>query len=223
MSHFLSILLVAGSTLLNSVSQAQPNWSVTASDYEYSMTITTAAVFQCTQSVDTNDLVAAFINGEVRGIQKLNTVFNGSNLAFMIIYDNAFNGSEVTFRMYDASLDSVFDATQSIEFVENGNTGNSDNPFLLSTDCATGLFQFDNNRVEQISVYPNPASSIFTIKTESKIDQWRIYDLSGKLVYSKNEVSSNDIDVSILAPQLYMLVCFLDGSIATSKILVLRN
>ena len=220
MSRILSILITNYCLLITGFSYAQPNWSVTPSDFEYSMTMTTTLSFHCSESTDTNDIVAAFINGEVRGVQKLNTEFQDQNLAFMIIYDNVFNGSEVTFKMYDASLDSVFDATQTMQFVENGNTGNSDNPFLLSTGCTTGLFQFDDNRTAQVSIYPNPARSMVTFKADSKIDQLRLYDLSGRLVYSESELSSNSIDVSMLSPQFYTLICLMEGNVSVAKLMV---
>jgi len=220
MSRIPLILLVAGLTLLNSVSHAQPDWSVTPSDYEYSMTMTTTAVFECIETADTNDVVVAFINGEVRGVQKLNTEFQGSNLAFMIIYDNAFNGSEITFKMYDASLDSIFEAQQEMTFEENSMAGNEDDPFLLTTECTTGLFDWTQSKTESLSVFPNPASSFVTIQADEKIDELRLYDLYGKLVLAENNVLSNVLDISSLTPQLYTVVGSAGGKIFTSKLLV---
>ncbi|MDQ3017650.1 MAG: T9SS type A sorting domain-containing protein [Bacteroidota bacterium] len=117
-----------------SIISAQPDWTVTPSEYEYSMTVSGIAVIHCMESTDENDIVAAFINGEVRGIQALNTDIQGRKYAFMIIYDNDFKSNEVVFKMFDASTDSIFDAQQSIQFSENANIGNSDDPFIFNTD-----------------------------------------------------------------------------------------
>ena len=309
---------------LTTTLSAQPDWTLIPSDFQYSMTVTGAAVFQCIESTDENDMIAAFIDGEVRGVQLLNTDFEGRKLAFMIIYDNDFIGNEVTFKMYDASKDSIYDAVQSVEFVENGKLGDADYPFLISTEytltslfltqdsipaagiegqtiasiyavnenqdtlsinyefvdgefgldnhyfsisgnsliltedvngevknsyqlhlsgtnalgCSvdvvfelfvegygtTSLFAIDKGRSTQdLGMYPNPASSVVTIDAKSKIDQLSIFDFSGKRVYSITDLpASYVIDVSTLAPQLYFVVCHVEGGISTGKLLVQR-
>src|SRR5690349_24909169 len=76
---------------------AQPGWVVTPSDYQYTMTITCVASAGCTESSDTNDVVAAFIDGELRGIQRLETDYLGRKYAFMIVYDHEFSGNTIRF------------------------------------------------------------------------------------------------------------------------------
>ena len=308
--------------LVASIASAQPDWSVNPSDFQYSMTMTGALVFQCIESTDENDMVAAFVDGEVRGVQLLNTDFQGRKLAYMIMYDNDFMGNVITFKLYDASKDSIYEAVQSVEFIENGNFGDADFPFLITTDhvltglfltqdsvpadgmegetiasiyaindiqdtlsinyefvddalgldnhyfsisgssliltedvngelknsyqlhlsgtndlgCSidvafelfvigygtTGLFVIDKEkRSQDLVMYPNPSSSTVTIDAKSNIDQLRIFDFSGKLVYTSIDLTtSNTIDVSTLNPQLYFVVCRINGALSTGKLLV---
>src|SRR5687768_14203985 len=87
---------------------AQPDWAINPSDYEYTMTVAGVAIIECMESADENDIVAAFINGEVRGVQALNTEIAGRIFAYMIIYDNDFTGNEISFKIYDASTDTIY-------------------------------------------------------------------------------------------------------------------
>lgn len=112
---------------------AQPDWSLIPTDFEFTMTVTGVVVTQCVESTDENDIVGAFINGEVRGVQALNTDINGRKFAYMIIYNNDFSGNEVTFKIYDASLDTMYDAQQTVTYQENGIIGNEDDPFIFNS------------------------------------------------------------------------------------------
>lgn len=73
-----------------------------------------------------------------------------------------------------------------------------------------------------IRLFPNPANTIVTVLTDGKIDQCRVYDLSGRLVLSESDLSSNVFDISSLLPQLYTVVCISGGKTFTSKLLVNR-
>ncbi len=129
-----SILLFVFICLIGSQNiTAQPDWSLIPTDFEFTMTVTGVVVTHCAESTDENDIVGAFINGEVRGVQALNTDINGRKFAYMIIYNNDFSGNEVTFKIYDASLDTIYDAQQTVTYQENGIIGNEDVPFIFNT------------------------------------------------------------------------------------------
>jgi hypothetical protein len=134
MRHYQFLLFALCSLIHLPIISAQPAWTVNPSDFEYTMTVAGVAIIHCIESADENDIVGAFINGEVRGVQKLNTDFNGRKLAFMIIYDNEFTGHEVTFKMYDASMDTILDVQQSFIFSENAIIGNAEMPFFFNTN-----------------------------------------------------------------------------------------
>ena len=48
--------------------------------------------------------------------------------------NNTLNGNEITFKIYDAAMDTIFDAQQSLIFMENAIIGNGDDPFIFNTD-----------------------------------------------------------------------------------------
>lgn len=142
---------------------AQPDWTVIPSDFEFTMTATGVAVIHCVESTDENDIVAAFINGEVRGVQALNTDIDGRKFAYMIIYDNDFTGNEITFKIYDASLDTIFDAQQSLLFSENAIIGSSDDPLIFNTDYnLTGTF-LTQDSIDENAIAGNIVAEIQTV------------------------------------------------------------
>ncbi len=52
-------------------------------------------------------------------------------------------------------------------------------------------------------VYPNPSTGLLNIVTQEKIEQIIVYDLSGKLVYEKQNVSASQFDFSFLNKGMY--------------------
>lgn len=87
------------------------------------------------------------------------------------------------------------------------------------------------NRVQNVSVYPNPVSSLLMIKNgdQQVIKTVEIIDISGKTVYlNKNESSLSDIllngiDISkILAGTYIVRVSGADGMMWTNKIMVIH-
>lgn len=155
MRHYQFLLFAFCSLIHLPIISAQPAWTVNPSDFEYTMTVAGVAILHCIESADENDIVGAFINGEVRGVQTLNTDFHGRKLAFMIIYENEFNGNEVIFKIYDASMDTILDVQQSLIFSENAIIGNAENPFLFNTD-----FNLTGTLLSQDSIDENALAGI---------------------------------------------------------------
>ena len=142
---------------------AQPDWMVIPNDFEFTMTATGVVVIDCVESTDENDIVGAFINGEVRGVQALNTDIDGRKFAYMIIYENDFSGNEITFKIYDASMDTIFDAQQSLIFSENTIIGNADDPFIFNTDYnLTGTF-LTQDSIDENALAGSVVAEIFTV------------------------------------------------------------
>lgn len=130
----LAVLLACFGT----TAMAQPaGWDVNPNLYDYSMTITGKVSINGTFSVDENDMVAAFIGGECRGITtvKYQSVLK-DYFAFLMIYSKVPTGS-VTFKIYDASEDKVVDVVGQVNFVINDIKGSISNPFLFSGNNAT--------------------------------------------------------------------------------------
>jgi hypothetical protein len=73
-----------------------------------------------------------------------------------------------------------------------------------------------------IRLFPNPANTTVTVLADSKIEDLRFYDLSGKLVLAASYLPSAILDISALRPQLYTVVGYSGGKIFSSKLVVQR-
>lgn len=109
--------------------QAQSGWSVIPSDFQFSMTITGDALLDCQNSISSNDEIAAFVGGNLRGVINFGTQINGKNLAYLVVYSNISQGETVSFSVYDASTNSYIDLLNEVVFEENGSLGNAGQPY----------------------------------------------------------------------------------------------
>lgn len=119
------------------VAVAQPSWTVNPNLYDYSMTVTGKIVIDGAVSVDQNDLVAAFIGGECRGVVnvKYQSALN-DYLVFLMIYSNTPTGS-ISFKVFDASANKELDVSSAISFSINGIVGSVSSPHEFSVVTKT--------------------------------------------------------------------------------------
>jgi len=74
----------------------------------------------------------------------------------------------------------------------------------------------------QISIYPNPISDKMKIQNAEN-SNIEIYDILGKLVYTQNKLSSNEvIDLSDLQVGTYTVKCINETKVITKKIVISR-
>lgn len=130
----LHIMLVMVLALTQLTAQAQPNWTVDVPSFQYTMTLTGVGLFDCTPTADPNDMVAAFIDGECRGVSAFDTEVDGQLFAYLTVYDNVAQGSEVTFKLYRASTDEEIEGPVSLSFSDGAIYGYVDDPFRFQTD-----------------------------------------------------------------------------------------
>ena len=79
----------------------------------------------------------------------------------------------------------------------------------------------ENTVADQISVYPNPASSTLHIEGVSNGSSIALYDITGRKVMQTS--FTDEIPVSQLSDGLYLLnITTVDGSIVSRKIMVRR-
>jgi len=115
-------------------SSAQPNWGLNPQDYEFSMTITGKVTTNGYFSVNENDLVAAFANGECRGITNLKyEKFMDEYFAYLMVYSNA-PFEEITFKIFDASKNLVVSTNETVSFTINQIVGSLDIPYIFSSN-----------------------------------------------------------------------------------------
>lgn len=132
----IKILLGCVSFLYTGAIMSQPTWEVHPPDFQYTMTVTGVGLYGCEATTDVNDRVAAFIDGEVRGVANFDTEVNGQLLAFLIIYDHVPDGSAVEFKLYRAADNQVTDAVEGLNFSDGQIMGNSATPFRFRDQFA---------------------------------------------------------------------------------------
>ena len=109
-----------------------PEWSVDPAQYSNSMAIVGIIKVDRVESADEQDRVAAFINGQCRGIAPL--IFEedvNRYIAYLLVYANETN-AQISFKIYDASAGLEFEVPNQQYFIVNGLVGDIERPYLWS-------------------------------------------------------------------------------------------
>ncbi len=130
-------------------SAAAPTWSVTPASYQYSMTVTAVANVNCIELTNPSVRIGAFVGNDCRGTVLTSTVINGRYLASMIVYSNVTSGETVTFKIYNPTNDSIYDARVSAAFQDNASYGLSAAPYEIKSNNAPTAMQLSNNAVNE--------------------------------------------------------------------------
>lgn len=113
---------------------AQPkDWKLNASDYEYSMSVTTALYYKKKVSTSSADYVAAFVGDELRGVAKLQYVKPlKSYVAFLLVYSNKSQNDTLTFKIYEGAQKVVLPGVNKLPFKSDKVYGTSAQPYYIS-------------------------------------------------------------------------------------------
>lgn len=174
------------------IAQPPENWHVSPNSYLYSMTITTQLKINGSITDDKDDMIAAFVQDECRGLAHSADSVSASysNLAFLMVYSNRLEGDTVRFKLYDASEDSVISLANRALFKPNEEYGLPSRPLV--------------NVAEKKKVI---AYNFFTPNGDGFNDEWRlknpdiyidyelfIYDNKGQRVFHTKELYRNNWD-----------------------------
>jgi hypothetical protein len=109
------------------------DWTVSPSEYQYSMNFIAQLSINGDISRDPNDQVAAFVGDECRGIAKLKYIESiDSYEAFISVYSNKTSGEAIQFRIWNASDGQVHrDVTPTYLFESNEVLGTAIKPEIL--------------------------------------------------------------------------------------------
>jgi hypothetical protein len=110
-----------------------PDWNINPQDFDFSLNIIGKIKIDGVFSENVNNKIAAFVNGEVRGVANL--VYDEdykSHYVFLTIYNNIVSGEEVSFSIWDSSTGIVHSATidglETMEFIDNNILGSKGTP-----------------------------------------------------------------------------------------------
>lgn len=112
-----------------------PEWELDASAFTYSMNFSVELDIQGDISTDKMDIVAAFIDGELRGKAYVEYVSALDRYeAFLTVYSDDFIGGTVEFQIWDADLCLLYgDVIESFPFEADELVGTPDSPQTLHT------------------------------------------------------------------------------------------
>ena len=134
----LSFLLVFSSTLFSQ--DNMPDWSINPALFENSGSITASVSLDGVTTGSEDDILAAFVGDEVRGL--VNGIYfppSDVYLFYLSVFSNEMSGELLTFKFYNFSSDTVFDLAETIEFNSNMFLGGPLSPYIftnLTIDCA---------------------------------------------------------------------------------------
>lgn len=126
-------------------------------------------------------------------------------------YGDGMNSAQYGLGGYQILADGVL-----ISGISGGAFGGSDvRKFGVANPLSNAEFA-----TSTISIYPNPSNGILTISTENNVDV-TITDITGKVVFTKNNVSNNEsINLSGLQKGVYLAKLTAEGVEETKKIIL---
>jgi hypothetical protein len=86
------------------------------------------------------------------------------------------------------------------------NPGNTNNPYIYSTNCNCAASVNENENLSELSIFPNPASAYITVKNRTDLSfGYIITDIQGKKLMSGKANSFEKIDTHMLNSGCYFL------------------
>ena len=205
--------------LCGSAHAQDPGWETDAAAFQYSMTVT-SAVFVDGERVDGPGYVlAAFVDGEVRGVAEPSEV-GQKTVFFLTVFANE-NGEPITFGIYDAAADSIRLGEQLLRFRSNGILGIPSAPYRLDA----GVDPIVNDPTSW-TVDPASFGATMTATVRVGIDGEPLADSNAKLAaFVGSEVRGTAPATMITVPNdgtsaLFFLTLFanVDGEVVTLRI-----
>ena len=165
----------------------QPDWSINPSDFQFNASMTGVLIFNGEESTDSNDIIAAFVGDECRGVKTEGILISGRLIFGLTIFGHE-NGESLTFKAYDASTDHVFDSTGYFyNFVPNDIVGSAQVPVewdFVNPNLSSEVEALPHNFV-LYPAYPNPFNPVLNIPlTLDKPGEISVFvvDINGHIV-----------------------------------------
>lgn len=149
-----------------------PNWlPFDYNAWDRTMSVTNVIYIDDVAEADPNNIVAAFVDGELRGSSNVFQQVEDDYLCFLLVASNSASGETVSFKIYDASEDDIRDIQQTLPFEADTDPGYPD-PFRF--DVITFGADFIANRIRGIP----PLVVQFTDRSAGNITSWS-WDFDG--------------------------------------------
>ena len=192
---------------------AATRWTVEASKYQMSMTVTGVV------SIDKNEVsngdmqVGVFIGDECRGTTTLKYIDTYQRyMAFLMVWGNSEDANKkVTFRSFNpASNQELVVADLSLGFVPDNIIGSLGNPYKINFTISGT----DNLNADKFKIYPNPVNDVLHFDCNPEgVEQVEILDNLGRQLTGYSSSARNSINVSNLVPGVYTLRIKYNGNV----------
>jgi len=155
-------------------------WNFNPREYEFNGTVTFSV-----NNVEgnENDLLAAFVGDELRGVaERLYFPFGDSYVYIMQIYSNELNGEELNFKLYNSLTGEIYNYNESIIFESDMIIGDGFAAYNLN-NIDTDIIVPSENSLS--SAYPNPfnpTTSLDYALTANNYVSLVVYDINGQAV-----------------------------------------
>ena len=116
-----------------------PNWSVDVTKFSSTMTITGVIQLADVEENNSNDIVAAFVGDECRGVAYLLPSAELKRAyVYLMIQSNEATSETVTFKIYDSANDAVIDVTDNQLFIGEQSIGSQLRPYIFANTLING-------------------------------------------------------------------------------------
>ena len=162
--------------------------------------------------------LASTVNSTASVAVTSNTVWSAiSNQSWLTVVPGTFTAGNATLTFTAAANQANADRSATVTVSATG----LPSKIITITQAAGTITQIDENKVAAISIYPNPATTGFTVTTEGMAIV-QVYSVSGTLVLSTKISGKEVIPISNMPAGLY-LVKITTGNTFSVQSLVVKN
>lgn len=214
--------------LCNSILAQAPTWTVNENNYQYTMTFVGFLNSDGTDLINANDKVAAFVNGECRGVAKVIFVASANRYCtYLTVFSNT-NNEIVDFKIYDSTKNIVKNLDKTMPFKTNEHYGNLFQAYSFASPALkVGAAIIDvsfagivkNNITfsgSQITVYLNKGQDLSALNTTFTLS-------SGASIYIGTEKQSSGAKVYNFTNPLQLNVLSEDQSVVKPWTIVVKT
>lgn len=144
----------------------RPNWTVDENNFEFSTTRVAFLNVDGQELSSSNDMVAAFVNNETRGVASLVSVSGSSRkYAYLTVFSNS-DGETIQYKVYNSTTDAVSDVPNTDLFNINQHRGNLYQAFSVASPAlnnAVQLINVDFDNIEELDVIVNDSQVIVQV------------------------------------------------------------
>ena len=199
--------------LSSSSAGSPPNWTVDAAGFEQSMTVTSSLLLDTGRATNPSSMLAAFVDGQVRGVARPVYVLN-EWVFFLTVYGDT-SGEDIAFQAYDADQDRVVGVVETMTFEPEGAHGTPRETVVMTSSTATPIERDVEFPMETAlgDNYPNPFMGATTIPYtlhETADVLIELYDMLGRrvsMVVDQQQAAgrySATVDLTGLAGGMYL-------------------